>query len=97
MSWAVLEILKAGASVRGLTESGVTTVESVQWISEQAIKVIFCDGKERQMRLRPMISPGRAKPVAVAKRGPPVVVVMAVEEFERLKSKDKSKRSSERT
>ncbi|MCH7474948.1 MAG: type II toxin-antitoxin system prevent-host-death family antitoxin [Gemmatimonadetes bacterium] len=31
-----------------------------------------------------MISFGRAEPVAVAKRGRPVVVVMAVEEFERL-------------
>ena len=31
-----------------------------------------------------MISSGRAEPVAVAKRGPPVVVVMAVEELERL-------------
>ncbi len=33
-----------------------------------------------------MISSGRAEPVAVAKRGRPVVVVMAVEEFERLKA-----------
>ena len=33
-----------------------------------------------------MISFGRAEPVAVAKRGPPVVVVMAVGEFERLKA-----------
>ncbi len=31
-----------------------------------------------------MISFGRAEPVTIAKRGPPVVVVMAVEEFERL-------------
>jgi PHD/YefM family antitoxin component YafN of YafNO toxin-antitoxin module len=35
-----------------------------------------------------MISSGRAEPVAVAKRGRPVVVVMAVEEFERLKALD---------
>ena len=35
-----------------------------------------------------MISFGRAEPVAVAKRGQPVVVVMAVEEFERLKALD---------
>ncbi len=84
MSWAVLENLKVGASVRGLTASGAATVESVQWIGEQAVKVIFCDGRERQIRLRPMISFGRAEPVAVAKRGRPVVVVMAVEEFERL-------------
>ena len=59
MSWAVLENLKVGASVRGLTASGVTTVESVQWIGEL---------------------------VAVAKHGRPVVVVMSVEEFERLKA-----------
>ena len=32
-----------------------------------------------------------AEPVAVAKHARPVVVVMAVEEFERLKSKDTSK------
>ena len=31
-----------------------------------------------------MIRFGRAEPVAVAKRGRPFVVVMAVEEFERL-------------
>ncbi len=43
-----LENLTAGASVRGLTASGVTTVESVQWIGQQALKVIFCDGKERR-------------------------------------------------
>ena len=48
MSWAVLENLKVGASVRGLTASGVTTVESVQWIGQKALKVIFCDGNERQ-------------------------------------------------
>jgi len=44
----MLENLKVGASVRGLTASGVTTVESVQWIGQKALKVIFCDGKERQ-------------------------------------------------
>jgi len=43
-----LEGITAGASVRGPIVSGVATVESVQWISEQAVKVIFCDGKERQ-------------------------------------------------
>ena len=32
-----------------------------------------------------MISSGRAEPVAVAKRGRPVVVVMVVEEYQRLK------------
>ncbi len=40
--------------------------------------------KDAKIRLRPMISFGRAEPVAVAKRALPVVVVMAVEEFERL-------------
>ncbi len=43
-----LENLTAGASVRGLTASGFATVESVQWIGQQAVKVIFCDGNERQ-------------------------------------------------
>ncbi len=84
----VLEDLTAGASVRGLLASGAATVESVQWIGEQALKIIFCDGERRQIRLRPMISSGRADPVAVAKRDRPVVVVMAVEEFERLKALD---------
>ena len=50
---AVLEISKAGVSVRGLTASGVATVESDQWIGQQALNVIFRDGKERQIRLRP--------------------------------------------
>ena len=47
-SLTTLEDLTAGASVRGLTASGAATVESVQWIGQQALKVIFCDGKERQ-------------------------------------------------
>ncbi len=85
MSWEVLEILKAGASVQGLTASGAATVESVQWIGQRAVKVVLCDGAGRQMRLRPMNSVGRAEPVAVAKRGLPGVVAMAVEEFEWLK------------
>ncbi len=34
-----------GASVRALTASGVTTVESVQWIGQQALKVIFRNGE----------------------------------------------------
>ncbi len=38
------------------------------------------------MGLRPMVSSSRAEPVALAQRGRPVVVVMAVEEFERLKA-----------
>ena len=79
-----LEDLTTGASVRAFRASGAATVESVQWIGEQALKVMFRDGNERQIRLRPMICFGRAEPVAVAKRGRPVVVVMAVEELERL-------------
>ena len=39
----------------------------------------------------------RAEPVMIAKHGRPVVVVMAVEEYERLKSKHASKRLIERT
>lgn len=35
-----------------------------------------------------LIDLARAEPVAVAKHGRPVIVVMAVEEFERLKSHD---------
>ena len=85
-----LEDLTAGASVRGLLASGVTTVESVRWISQQAVKAIYATAKNAKIRLRPMISVGRAEPVAVAKRGRPVVVVMAVEEFERPKAPDAS-------
>ncbi len=44
----MLEILKAGASVRGLLASGAATVEFVQWIGQQTLKVMFCDGNERQ-------------------------------------------------
>ncbi len=46
-SLTVLEDLTAGASVRGITVSGVARVESVQWISEQAVKVIFRDYEGR--------------------------------------------------
>jgi len=35
-----------------------------------------------------LIDPTRAEPLAVAKLGRPVIVVMAVEEFERLKALD---------
>ncbi len=45
--------LTAGASVRGLLASGAATVESVQWIGQQAVKIIlpprFMSG---EMRLR---------------------------------------------
>ncbi len=50
---SALEDFTADASVRGLTASGAATVESVQWIGEQAVKVIFRDGEGCQMRLRP--------------------------------------------
>ena len=41
--------------------------------------------ERREVRLRSVIDLARAEPVAVAKHGRPVVVVMAVEEYERLK------------
>jgi prevent-host-death family protein len=37
-----------------------------------------------------LIDLARAEPVAVAKHGRPVVVVMAIEEFERLKARDQA-------
>ncbi len=49
-----LEDLTAGASVRGFRASGAATVESVQWIGEQAVKVTFRDGKGCQIWLRPV-------------------------------------------
>ena len=58
-------------------------------MGDQALKVTFCDGAGRQMRLRPMNSVGRAEPMAVAKRGRPVDVVLRIEEYERLKALDK--------
>ena len=42
--------------------------------------------KEAKYSFGRLIDLARAEPVAVAKHGRPVVVVMAVEEFERLKS-----------
>jgi hypothetical protein len=45
-------------------------------------------GEMSQIFLSPSSHPARAKPVAVAKDGGPVIVVMAVEEFERLKALD---------
>ncbi len=41
--------------------------------------------KEAKHGFARLIDPARAEPVAVAKHGRPVVVVMAVEEYERLK------------
>jgi hypothetical protein len=40
---ARLEDLATGTRLTGLAASGSATVESVQWIGEQALKVIFPD------------------------------------------------------
>ncbi len=62
-SLTALEDLTAGASVRGLTASGVATVESVQWIGQQALKVIFHDGGGRSAPAdRRSTAPRRRKP-----------------------------------
>ncbi len=66
-----LENLTAGASVRGLPASGAATAAT-------ATNAKYGFGR--------LIILGRSEPVALAKRGRPVVVVMAVEEFERLKA-----------
>jgi prevent-host-death family protein len=42
-----------------------------------------------------LIDLARAEPVAVAKHGRPVIVVMAVEEFERLKALDLQRAKAE--
>jgi hypothetical protein len=42
---ARLEDLTTGTHLTGLAASGSATVESVQWIGEQALKVIFRDGE----------------------------------------------------
>lgn len=44
--------------------------------------------KEAKYGFGRLIDLARAEPVAVAKHGRPVIVVMAVEEFERLKALD---------
>ena len=44
---AKLEDLHAGARLTGLAPSGNATVESVQWIGEQTVKVIYRDGGGR--------------------------------------------------
>ena len=44
--------------------------------------------KEAKYGFGKLIDLARAAPIAVAKHGRPVVVVMAVEEFERLKAHD---------
>ncbi len=53
--------------------------------------------KDAKYNFGRMIDLARSEPVVIEKHGRPVVVVMAVEEYERLKSEDTSKRSSERT
>ncbi len=40
---AVLENLKAGASVRGLLPDGLAKVIQVEWFGDQAVKVTFED------------------------------------------------------
>ncbi len=51
---ARLEDLSTGTRLTGLAASGSATVESVQWIGEQALKVIYRDGNgqlsERRLR-----------------------------------------------
>jgi hypothetical protein len=42
---AKLEDLSTGTRLTGLVASGVATVESIQWVGEQALKVIFRDGE----------------------------------------------------
>ena len=44
-SLTALEDLTAGASVWGLLASGAAKVDSVQWTSEQAVKVTSAMGK----------------------------------------------------
>ena len=53
--------------------------------------------KDAKYNFGRMIDLARSEPVVIEKHGRPVVVVMAVEEYERLKSEDTSKRTSERT
>ncbi len=84
---AALEDLTAGASVRGLTASGAATVESVQWISQPS-RSSSATAKDAKYGFGRLIDLARARLVAVAKHGRPVVVVMAVEKFERLKALD---------
>ena len=52
--------------------------------------------KDAKYNFGRMIDLARAEPVVIEKHGRPVVVVMAVEEYERLTSKDISERSGER-
>jgi len=49
--------------------------------------------KEAKYGFGRLIDLARAEPVLVAKHGRPVVVVMSVEEYERLKSSDEKKKT----
>ena len=51
--------------------------------------------KDAKYNFGRMIDLARAEPVVIEKHGRPVVVVMAVEEYERLTSKDTADRSVE--
>ncbi len=51
--------------------------------------------KDAKYNFGRMIDLARSEPVVIEKHGRPVVVVMAVEEYERLKSEDKPDRSGE--
>lgn len=89
-----------GAFLHGVTTSGFLPLP--QTIANSAI-LAKTDGKLGGIPMKTLtakdakygfgrlIDLARAEPVAVAKHGRPVVVVMAVEEFERLKALDKPK------
>ncbi len=53
--------------------------------------------KDAKYNFGRMIDVARSEPVVIEKHGRPVVIVMAVEEYERLKYEGTSKRSHERT
>ena len=55
-------------------------------VMEQLMQVL--SAKEAKYGFGKLIDLARAAPIAVAKHGRPVVVVMAIEEFERLKAYD---------
>ena len=52
-------------------------------------KLILSEAASAKYSFGRLIDLARAEPVTVAKHGRPVVVVMAVEEFERLKALDR--------
>ena len=83
-----LENLTAGASVWGLLASSAAMVESVQCIGSRPSKSSSTTATDAKCGFGRLIDLARAEPVAVAKHGRPVVVVMVGEEFERLKALD---------